>query len=379
MSKSRGNVITPDEMVEMYGVDALRVYELFMGPFDQNISWSTEGISGSRRWLVRVWNMLLGRVELGSEPMAVAGAEAELSRWINRVIKRAGEDIDAMKFNTMVAYFMEFTNWLYKVYTPELAATETWKRSLASSAISSRACAIRPLTSSSLAKSGPPPRRNQASTFSCSSSESCSRGALSIQSARSFAARQQDTEWSYTRSLSQSTAGLRASHGESAERLTTTVNHYLIKPFDKRWASAEEILAGMLWTASAPRKAALEARKNPRTAPPVSMFDKAANVDELNVIHAAQRMAAHGAQTRLLIVLADGMTRGSVRNLANAVSAVERGGATVLGIGIGDDTVAAAYPRHQVVHHPGELARAMVEGTKDLLRRSLHSLKAPAA
>jgi len=123
----------------------------------------------------------------------------------------------------------------------------------------------------------------------------------------------------------------------------------------------------------------LEARKNPRTAPPVSMFDKAANVDELNVIHAAQRMAAHGAQTRLLIVLADGMTRGSVRNLANAVSAVERGGATVLGIGIGDDTVAAAYPRHQVVHHPGELARAMVKGTKDLLRRSLHSLQAPAA
>lgn len=196
---------------------------------------------------------------------------------------------------------------------------------------------------------------------------------------RSFAAREQDTEWSYTRSLSQSTAGLRASHGESADRLTTTVNHYLIKPFDKRWASAEEILAGMLWTASEPSKAAVEARKNPRTAPPVSMFDKAANVDELNVIHAAQRMAAHGAQTRLLMVLADGMTRGSVRNLANAVSAVERGGATVLGIGIGDDTVAAAYPRHQVVHHPGELARAMVKGTKDLLRRSLHSLKAPAA
>ena len=196
---------------------------------------------------------------------------------------------------------------------------------------------------------------------------------------RSFAAREQDTEWSYTRSLSQSTAGLRASHGESADRLTTTVNHYLIKPFDKRWAKAEAILAGMLWTASAPRKAALEARKNPRTAPPVSMFDKAANVDELNLVHAAQRMAAHGAQTRLLMVLADGMTRGSVRNLANAVSAVERGGATVLGIGIGDDTVAEAYPRHQVVHHPGELARAMVKGTKDLLRRSLHSLKAPAA
>ena len=196
---------------------------------------------------------------------------------------------------------------------------------------------------------------------------------------RSFAAREQDTEWSYTRSLSQSTAGLKASHGQSAERLTTTVNHYLIKPFDKRWAGAEEVLAGMLWTASAPREAAVQARKSPRTAPPVSMFDKAANVDELNVVHAARRLAAQGAETRLLMVLADGMTRGSVRNLANAVSSIERGGATVLGIGIGDDTVAAAYPRHQVVHHPGELTRAMVEGTKDLLRKSLVKLKVPAA
>ena len=127
---------------------------------------------------------------------------------------------------------------------------------------------------------------------------------------RSFAAREQDTEWSYTRSLSQSTAGLKASHGQSAQRLTTTVNHYLIKPFDKRWAGAEEVLAGMLWTASAPREAAVQARKSPRTAPPVSMFDKAANVDELNVIHAARRLAAQGAETRLLMVLADGMTRG---------------------------------------------------------------------
>lgn len=196
---------------------------------------------------------------------------------------------------------------------------------------------------------------------------------------RSFAAREQDTEWSYTRSLSQATAGLRASHGTSADRLATTVNHYLIKPFDQRWASAESVMAGMLWTAFAPRESAKEAARNPRTSPPVSMFDKAANVDELNVIHAAQRLASQGAETRFLMVLADGMTRGSVRNLARAVSSVERGGATVLGIGIGDDTVAAAYPRHQVVQHPRELTQAMVAGTKDLLKRSLAKLKAPAA
>ena len=57
-------------------------------------------------------------------------AEPELARRINRVVKRAGEDIDAHKFNTMIACFMEFTNWLYKVYTPELAATDTWKQAM---------------------------------------------------------------------------------------------------------------------------------------------------------------------------------------------------------------------------------------------------------
>lgn len=196
---------------------------------------------------------------------------------------------------------------------------------------------------------------------------------------RSYAARATDTEWSYTRSLSQSSAGLRASHGTSADRLTTTVNHYLIKTFDQHWNGAEAVLAGMLWTAYAPGEAIRQAARDPRTSPPVSMFDKAANVDELNVIHAARRLAAQGAETRLLMVLADGMTRGSVRNLAGAVEAAERGGATVLGIGIGDDTVAAAYPRYQVVQHPRELTQAMVAGTKDLLRKSLLALKAPAA
>lgn len=196
---------------------------------------------------------------------------------------------------------------------------------------------------------------------------------------RSYAARELDTEWSYTRSLSQATAGLRASHGASADRLATTVNHYLIKPFDRRWSDTEGVLAGMFWTAFAPGEATRQAGRDPRAAPPVSMFDKAANVDELNVIHAAERLSAQGAETRLLIVLADGMTRGSVRNLANAVAGVEKGGATVLGIGIGDDTVASAYPRHQVVHNPEDLTRAMVVGTKNLLRRSLVRLKAPAA
>lgn len=188
---------------------------------------------------------------------------------------------------------------------------------------------------------------------------------------RSFAARPNDTEWSYTRSKSQATAGLRQSQGAAADRLTSTVNHYLVKPFDRRWREAEDILAGMFWTAAEPSKAAAAARRDPRRSPPVSMFEKASNVDELNLTFAAERMGRLGSHVRVLVVLADGMTRGSVATLATTVDAIERSGTTVLGIGIGDDTVAAAYARHQVVNRPDELAWGMVEGVRRALRRSL--------
>src|SRR5688572_12214490 len=156
---------------------------------------------------------------------------------------------------------------------------------------------------------------------------------------RGFAARPGDSEWSYSRSRSAATAGLRRTQGAAADRLTATVNHYLVKPFDRRWREAEDVLAGLFWTAAEPRAAAAEARRNPHESAPVSMFEKASNVDEFNVIHAAERMARLGADVRVLVVLADGMTRGSVQALRSAVSAVESSGTTVLGIGIGDDTV----------------------------------------
>lgn len=188
---------------------------------------------------------------------------------------------------------------------------------------------------------------------------------------RGFAARSDDTEWSYTRGRSAATAGLRRTQGAAADRLTGTVNHYLVKPFDRRWREAEDVLAGLFWTAAEPRNASTAARREPQAAAPVSMFEKAANVDEFNVIHAAERMARLGAQVRVLVVLADGMTRGSVESLRSAVSSVEGSGTTVLGIGIGDDTVTNAYHRAEVVEQPDQLTSAMVEGTRTALRRSL--------
>jgi hypothetical protein len=188
---------------------------------------------------------------------------------------------------------------------------------------------------------------------------------------RGYAAAPDDSEWTYTRTRNQATAGLRQSHGTAAERLTSTINHYLVKPYDRRWRDAEDLMAGLFWTAYDPGEAALAARRDAANTPPVSMFERAANVDEFNVIHAAERMSKLGAEIRVLVVLADGMTRGSVDGLAASVEAVERSGTTVLGIGIGDDTVSAAYDRFEVVTRPDQLTRAMVDGTRSALRRGL--------
>lgn len=188
---------------------------------------------------------------------------------------------------------------------------------------------------------------------------------------RAFAARVDDTEKSYTDRMNNTRGALRRSQGGAADRLTRTVNHYVVKSFDQRWEASESALAGLFWSAARPAEAATAARKGPDEAPPVSMFEKAANVDELNVSHAAERLGARHAQVRMLVVLADGMTRGSVETLAASVDAVEQAGTTVLGIGIGDATVQAAYTRNEVVARPEALTEAMIGGVRSALRKSI--------
>lgn len=191
---------------------------------------------------------------------------------------------------------------------------------------------------------------------------------------RAFAASVDDSERTFSDRRHRATGALRRSQGGSADRLTRTVNHYLVKPFDRRWRGADDVTAGLFWTAAAPVEAARKARTETESSPPVSMFDKAANVDEFNLAFAANRLAGRRVATRILVVLADGMTRGSVQALADSVEALEQAGTIVLGIGIGDTTVQAAYARNQVVERPDELARAMVEGVRSTLYRTLATM-----
>ncbi len=109
MSKSRGNVINPDEMVDRFGADALRTYIMFMGPFDQAVSWSTNGLVGVRRFLDRVWN-LQEKLKRNNEQ----GARNSLTTILHQTIKKVTADIEAMRFNTAIAALMELVNELTK-------------------------------------------------------------------------------------------------------------------------------------------------------------------------------------------------------------------------------------------------------------------------
>ena len=109
MSKSRGNAITPDRMVETYGADALRVYEMFMAPFEQDIRWSTEGINGSRRFLNRIWT-LFGETYPGS--LRSTDVDPDLERLLHKTIRHVSERLVSFRFNTLISALMEFINAL---------------------------------------------------------------------------------------------------------------------------------------------------------------------------------------------------------------------------------------------------------------------------
>lgn len=118
MSKSKGNVVNPDDIVEEFGADAFRVYEMFMGPFDQTAPWSMESIRGCAKFLDRVWNL---------QTLLVDGNEysAKFEKMMHRAIKKVSYDIEDMKFNTAISTLMTMVNEFYKVKSINKAEFKT--------------------------------------------------------------------------------------------------------------------------------------------------------------------------------------------------------------------------------------------------------------
>ena len=113
MSKSKGNVVNPDDIVESHGADTLRLYEMFMGPLDAAIAWSTEGLDGSRRFLDRVWRLFVTPEHTLAEKV-VAENDGKLDKVYNETVKKVTEDYEKLSFNTAIAQMMIFINESYK-------------------------------------------------------------------------------------------------------------------------------------------------------------------------------------------------------------------------------------------------------------------------
>jgi len=114
MSKSRGNVVNPDEIVAQHGADAFRLYEMFMGPLEQVKPWSTTGVDGTHRFLNRVWRLLTDEEGKLSPKVVRDAATREQLRVLHRTIAKVTEDIEALRMNTAIAALMELTNAAYK-------------------------------------------------------------------------------------------------------------------------------------------------------------------------------------------------------------------------------------------------------------------------
>src|SRR5690606_8388471 len=123
MSKSRGNVINPDDIVNRYGADTLRLYEMFMGPLEATKPWSETGVEGIFRFLNRVWRLFVTEDGTLSPKIAAEAATADtfLRVW-HKTIKKVTEDLEALRFNTAISQLMIFVNEAYRTDKLPIAA-----------------------------------------------------------------------------------------------------------------------------------------------------------------------------------------------------------------------------------------------------------------
>jgi leucyl-tRNA synthetase len=115
MSKSRGNVVNPDVMIDQYGADAVRLYEMFMGPLEASKPWNTSSVEGITRFLDRVWRLCVDEDGALSRAITVEPPTAESRRLLHQTIRKVTEDLEALKFNTAIAQMMVLTNELMRL------------------------------------------------------------------------------------------------------------------------------------------------------------------------------------------------------------------------------------------------------------------------
>ena len=130
MSKSRGNVIAPDDYVNDVGTDVVRTYLMFMGPWEQGGEWNDNGINGMARWTNRVWDLCHRDSRILHDLPTDRSAVRSLQRSLHQTIKKVGDDIERFKFNTAIAGMMEFSNTLNRAWDDQSIDAKIWNESL---------------------------------------------------------------------------------------------------------------------------------------------------------------------------------------------------------------------------------------------------------
>lgn len=126
MSKSKGNVIAPDVLVNRYGADTVRAYIMFFARWEMGAPWDSQGIEGSARWIKRVWTLFTDPVPSGAKPMA-SEVTKNLRRKVHQTLKRITRDFETFEFNTVISSLMELMNEMYKAREAGAAGSDEWK------------------------------------------------------------------------------------------------------------------------------------------------------------------------------------------------------------------------------------------------------------
>ena len=187
---------------------------------------------------------------------------------------------------------------------------------------------------------------------------------------RSFAADELENEELYIKRKMAVSSMLNTNYGSNAEYYFNTTNHYFIKRFDDSWKANYEKFIGLIEFSRNLRES-LDKLDIKDDHPPASMFERGTNVDERNIMFSTKRLLEKGSKTKLLAVLSDGMTRGSLNDLKSSINYATKVGIDVIGIGIGERGTWKEYINKTQINEPEELIHSIVNITKDILIKNI--------
>ena len=187
---------------------------------------------------------------------------------------------------------------------------------------------------------------------------------------RSFAADELENEELYLKRKMAVSSMLNTNYGSNAEYYFNTTNHYFIKKFDDSWKENYEKFIGLIEFSRNLRES-LDKIESNLDHPPASMFERGTNVDERNIMFSTKRLLEKGSKTKLLAVLSDGMTRGSLEDLKSSINYASKVGIDVIGIGIGERGTWKEYIKKTQINEPEELIHSIVNITKDILIKNI--------